>query len=218
MGGSSQPKPQESRENARVKLLDAALAVIRAQGYSATTVDDICLAAGVSKGAFFHHFKTKEDLAVAAAAYWSQVTGDLFAAAPYRSLADPVERLLGYVEFRKTLLQGEIPQFTCLVGTMVQETFDTVPEIREACNRSISEHLAAIESDIAEAVRLHRIDATWTPRSLALYTQAVLQGAFILAKARQSRVVASDCIDHLLIHLRAIFPAEIRKPKKGAGR
>ena len=56
-----------AKPTARLKILGSALAVIRAKGYAATSVDDLCAAAGVTKGAFFHHFKSKEDLAVAAA-------------------------------------------------------------------------------------------------------------------------------------------------------
>src|SRR3546814_14229633 len=61
--------------NARIRLLDVALRVIREKGYHATTVDELCAAAGVTKGAFFHHFKSKEDVAVQAARHWSEVTG-----------------------------------------------------------------------------------------------------------------------------------------------
>jgi hypothetical protein len=101
-----------TQPDARTRLLDAAMQVIRAQGYSATTVDDICRAAGLSKGAFFHHFKSKEDLALAAAAHFSQIAERLFRAAPYRQHADPLHRLLGYVDFRSALLTGPLPGFT----------------------------------------------------------------------------------------------------------
>ncbi len=50
----------------RTKLLEAARDVIRGQGYAATTVDDICKAAGVTKGGFFHHFASMDALAKAA--------------------------------------------------------------------------------------------------------------------------------------------------------
>src|SRR6516165_7173624 len=90
--------------DSRTRLLDTAMQVIRAKGYSGTTVDDICSAAGLTKGAFFHHFESKEDLALAAAAHFSQMAERLFGAAPYRHHADPLDRLLGYVDFRSALL------------------------------------------------------------------------------------------------------------------
>src|SRR3954454_23839500 len=113
-------KRRSIKISADQEILNAALSVIRKKGYQATTVDDLCEAAGVTKGAFFHHFKSKEDLAVAAAQYWSSVTGDFFAHASYHKRADPLDRVLGYVDFRKEILRGKIPEFTCLVGTMVQ--------------------------------------------------------------------------------------------------
>src|SRR6516165_9501060 len=93
-----------SQSDARTRLLDAAMQVIRAQGYAGTTVDDICGAAGLTKGAFFHHFESKEELAVAAAAHFSQMAERLFGAAPYRELADPLDRVLGYIDFRTAIL------------------------------------------------------------------------------------------------------------------
>src|SRR5215813_5657828 len=102
--------------DARTRLLDAAMQVIREQGYSATTVDDICRAAGVTKGAFFHHFKSKEDLGVAAAEHFAQMADRLFGAAPYHKLADPLDRFLGYIDLRAMILDGPIPEFTCLLG------------------------------------------------------------------------------------------------------
>ncbi len=198
------------KHDARTKLLSAALSVIRTKGYSATSVDELCAAAGVTKGAFFHHFKSKEELAVAAADHWSETTGRFFDAAAYHQLADPLDRVLGYIEFRKTILKGELPEFTCLVGTMVQETFGTHPPIRDACWNSISGHAVTLEPDIAAAMAARGITANWTAMSLALHTQAVIQGAFILAKASGSPRVAAESIDHLRRYLKLILgPAAI---------
>jgi len=196
----------KSQSGAKTKLLDAALSVIRTKGYSATTVDDICEAAGVTKGAFFHHFKSKEDLAVAAAGHFSSMADRLFSTAPYRALPDPVDRLLGYLDFRKAILQRDLHEFTCLLGTMVQEAYDTHPAIRRACDTYIGAHAAAVANDIEAAKALYASDdATWSAESLALYTQAVLQGAFVLAKAKGGPEVARDCVAHLRRYLEQLF-------------
>jgi TetR/AcrR family transcriptional regulator, transcriptional repressor for nem operon len=190
------------------RLLDAAVRVIRSKGYSAARVEDICLEAGLTKGAFFHHFESKEACAIAAAAHFAANADALFDAAPYSQLPDARARVFGYVDFRKAILQGELPQFTCLLGTMVQEAYDSHPAIRAACDRYISEHAARLEADIGEAKARHAPAAAWTPESAALYSQAVLQGAFILAKAKHGPQVAADCLDHLRRYLETLLPID----------
>jgi TetR/AcrR family transcriptional repressor of nem operon len=195
-----------ARHGSKTKFLDAAMHVIRVKGYTATRIEDVCEEAGLTKGSFFHHFKSKEELALAAAERWEEVTSGVFRSAPYRGLADPLDRVLAYVDFRKEILQGELADYTCLVGTMVQEVYETNPNLREACNRSISSHAATVEADIAEAMEKYGIEAGWTAQSLALYTQATLQGAFILAKAKGGPEIAAACIDHLHRYIEMLFP------------
>lgn len=202
--------------DSRTRLLDVALQVIRSKGYTATSVEDICTAAKLTKGSFFHHFASKEALGVAAADHWSRVTDAFFAAAPYQSLKDPLHRLLGYVDFRAAILRGELPEFTCLVGTMVQEVYGTHPLIRDACNRSISNHAANVEKIIAEAMVRYRVKADWSAASLALHTQAVLQGAFILAKSRDGPEVAAESVAHLRRYIELLFKQPRKRTKKNA--
>jgi TetR/AcrR family transcriptional regulator, transcriptional repressor for nem operon len=206
--------PHLSKTGARQKLLGSALSLIREKGYSATSVEELCSRAGVTKGAFFHHFKSKDTMAVAAANHWSERTAVLFEAAPYHRLDDPLDRVLGYLDFRKAILQGEIADYTCLVGTIVQEIYGTHQDVREACEASIIGHAATIETDIAEAMKHCRIRASWTAVSLALHTQAVLQGAFILAKATGETRLAVASIDHLHRYIELLFQPAKRKRKE----
>lgn len=204
------PRPTKlhpERGDARIRLLEAARDVIRLRGFDATSIDDLCEAAAVTKGSFFHHFASKEALGVAAAEYWTETTGTFFAAAPYHQSDDPFERILAYVAFRKSMINGEFAQFSCLVGTMVQDVFATSPAIRDACGRSILGHAKTLEADLEAALRARRI-TNITAASLARHTQTVVQGAFIMAKAGNNAALARESLDHLDLYFRLLFQAE----------
>jgi TetR/AcrR family transcriptional repressor of nem operon len=64
-----------------------------------------------------------------------------------------------------------------------------------------------LEADIAEAMKLYGVRAKWSAQSLALHTQTVLQGAFILAKAKGGPAVAMASIDHLRRYVELLFKA-----------
>lgn len=197
--------PHSERGTARTRLLDAAVDRIRAQGYTATTVDDLCDTAGVTKGAFFHHFDSKKDLAVAAAHYWSTTTSEIFAAADYHDATSPADRILGYIAFRSGLVSGSPEEFTCLVGTMTQEVFSTRPAIRDACAASIFGHAATVEADIEMALTDAAKADGLTAASVARHVQAVIQGSFILAKAADDPGLVGESLDHLARYLTMIL-------------
>jgi TetR/AcrR family transcriptional repressor of nem operon len=198
----------QHQHESKTKLLDATLKVVRAKGYTATRIEDICAEAGLTKGSFFHHFKSKDDLALSAVAHWDAMTSALFATAPYHEAADPVSRLIAYIEFRKAILTGDLPDFTCFVGTIVQETYQTHPEVSAAAAGNIKSHAKTLEADIRAAMREHWVSGGWTAESLALHLQAVIQGSFILAKAKGSAAAAAESLDHLKRYVELLFRAD----------
>lgn len=193
------PAPRGARD----ALLEAGVKLVREQGYAAASVDQLCAAAGVTKGAFFHHFPSKEALGVALADYWSASTGAFFAAAPFHHLADPVERVLGYIDLRIALLAGPPESFSCVAGTMVQEAFRSSAAIRTACQASIMGNAAALEADLAAAITQSGAKGV-TAAGLARHVQTVIQGAFVLAKAEGGDGAAELARDELR-HLRRYF-------------
>lgn len=191
--------------SARIKLLDAAHHVVRRKGYTATSVEEICAAAGVSKGAFFHHFASKEALGVAAAEQWTNRAAPMFEFPPYTKLEDPLDRFLGHIDFRLAMLEGPVADFSCFVGTILQESYATSDTLRAACDASISAYCERLAVDIQQALDMYETARRITALGLAHHTQAVLQGSFIMAKAKNSPEIARDSVAHLKLYVEMLF-------------
>ncbi|WP_082665280.1 TetR/AcrR family transcriptional regulator [Sphingopyxis sp. H115] len=205
IAGGGTPGQRAPRGSARTKLIAAAHATVRRQGYSATTVDQICAAAGVTKGAFFHHFASKEELAVAAAEGWTERARPMFELAPHVKLDDPLDRLLGHIDFRLSMLDGPTEDYTCFVGTMVQEAYATSDRIRAACEASINAYCEALAPDIAATMDVYGAPGDVTAIGLAQHVQSVLQGAFVLAKTTNDPAIARGTVTHLKRYVRMLF-------------
>ena len=142
------------------------------------------------------------------------MTGGFFAAAPYHQEQDPLDRALGYLDFRAAILNGEPSDYTCLLGTLVQETYATHPDIREACERALSSHIAKLTRDIEAAKRRYTQDASWSTENVATFFQAALQGSFIFAKAQQSPEVVRASLEHLRRYPRVLCNPSTRTRRK----
>jgi TetR/AcrR family transcriptional regulator, transcriptional repressor for nem operon len=192
--------------DARTRLLDSAIQLIRERGYADSSVEELCTRAGVTKGSLFHHFKTKDDLAIGAMDRWNRLCSAMFADAAYNRLKDPLERLFGYLDFRETLLQKEgVSAYACLFGTVVQEVYATHPALLAASSQALDRSVASIVHDVAAAKKLYAPGARWSAQSLACFIQAELQGSFLFAKARQGPEVIKANIEHLRGYLRLLF-------------
>ena len=88
----------DTPETSRTRLLTATIDLVRVNGYAATRIEDVCAAAGVTKGSFFHHFASKEDLAIAAAAQWNERAKQLFQQAYFQTNEGALGRLLAVQE------------------------------------------------------------------------------------------------------------------------
>ncbi len=198
------------RPATRRKLVDAGVALMRQRGFNATTVDDICAEAGVTKGGFFHYFKSKDELAAAALGRFREMKEEQLAGAAFRRMADPLERVLGRLDFVKesaTEVKGSTRGWGCLIGMFAQELSFTNSRLRKMCD----EHFAAIakdfEADLAEAKARHAPGAAFEPGKVALMYVSVVQGSLILAKAARNKGALAENIAQFRAYVEGLFAA-----------
>jgi TetR/AcrR family transcriptional repressor of nem operon len=188
------------------KLVDAGVSLMRKQGYNATTVDDICSAAGVTKGGFFHYFKSKEDIAKAAVLRFREGKRQDFDNAAFRKLTDPLDRVYGRLDFAKESAGGT-GRLTkgCLIGMFAQELSFTNPELRNACQDSFARTAKDFENDLTAAKTLRAPKADFDPKNVAMLYVTIIQGSMMLAKASEANTVLHENIEQFRRYLKTLF-------------
>lgn len=196
--------PQARAIATRRKLLQSATELIRRQGYAATTIDQVCAHSGITKGAFFHHFKTKEELAEACLLAWDQMTAAREAGARFQRAADPRRKVLGYMEFFAGLFDDPRTPKSCLAGTTVQEVAGTNAALRTAANHCFKNAEKRFQALLDDACRASRKRVNTA--GLASLWIAAIQGSLILAKASRDASVIRGNLEHLKQHIAGFLP------------
>jgi TetR/AcrR family transcriptional repressor of nem operon len=187
------------------KLVDAARELMLTKGYTATSVDDICTAAGVTKGSFFHYFTDKEHLGRVAAERFYADRVAMFEKAPLQEKADPLDRVIGFIDFLIQVARSPQGVRGCLLGNFVQELSKTHPKIRDVCASCFDDQAERFKHLLDEAKAKYAPHAKWSTESVASHLIAVLQGGIILAKARQDRGAVAENLDHFREYLRHLL-------------
>lgn len=161
------------------KILDAALEIILSKGFPATRVDEICKAAGATKGSFYHHFESKDALAhVLIDRYFAGVVEA--ACPPGAPEGEGLEPFEAFMENFIRVSKGPLLRNGCLLGSFALDLSETHPEIREKIDRRLVELTDVVEKLIRAAGT--RSGAT-RPKALARQFVSVLQGSIVMAKA-----------------------------------
>jgi TetR/AcrR family transcriptional repressor of nem operon len=188
------------------KLVDAGVNLMRAQGFNATTVDEICAAAGVTKGGFFHYFKSKEEIAKAALASFHEGKLKDYGSAPFRKLADPLDRVFGRLDYVKENVGGGKHQTKgCLIGVFAQELAFTNPELRSVCQAFFSKIAEDVGNDLAAAKAAYAPNSSFDPKRLATFYVSIVQGSLLLAKAAEDSEVFAANIEQFRSYLQNLF-------------
>lgn len=193
----------ERGQDTRNRILDTTQTLVLEKGFSATSIDDILKAADVTKGAFFHHFRSKADLArtlvqrfaendFAMLDEWSR-RADTLADDPYQALLIFIKL---FEDWFDTLPE---PFAGCLFAVYVYESrvFDSA--VNDFVSESLRRWQTYYERKLAEVVAARPPKIEVTAAELAEVMISQLEGAFILARShgepeiitRQSRLFRS---------------------------
>jgi TetR/AcrR family transcriptional repressor of nem operon len=193
-------------ESTRERLLEAAISLSLEKGFADTTVAEVCERAELTKGAFFHHFNGKEAMAKAVLAQWIANGSAAYGAAPFWELADPLERLYGYIDFTTELTRTG--PCGCLVGIFSQELWQSRPELRADCEAAFTGWADGLARLFEDAKMRHAREASFDPRSLAYHFIAVFEGGLILARAHKRPEFVAEQLEHFKGYVRGLFEAD----------
>jgi len=176
-----------TQTDTRQIILDTAARLFHHQSYTAVGVASICKQADVSKGSFFHFFKSKQDLAIAVMQQFEEQINNTLIAKSFTEKLSPLKRLDQFIKelykFQKTQMQinGHLPG--CPFGNMAMEQSTQDELIRQkasACLNGLSQHFASTIKDAIKAGELPKLNVKATADAMVSY----IEGIQLLAKSR----------------------------------
>lgn len=181
------PKP-----NVREKIVAGAAEVFHRKGFNASTIDNIVDAAGVPKGSFYNHFKSKEDLAL-------EVIDRYRASFEHQSLVDyetsPVERLKTYFVYLAERFAGDDFDRGCLLGNFANEMADHSPAIRARLATVFDEWNDALAAVIREGQLKGEIASPQPAVRLAGFLLNASEGAIVRSRCTKDGAAMKDFRD-----------------------
>ncbi len=197
----------------RTRILDAAQELMLERGFAGTPVDEVIAQAGTTKGGFFHHFASKQELARALVQRYvaadMELLDDLFTRAE-RLSRDPLQQLLLFValqeEAAEELSAGDPG---CLYASFCYER----NLVDEATRDLIADAVLAWRS--RTRAKLDEVVALYPPRlpvdldALADEGLAVFEGAYVLSRALDDPTLLKGQLRHFRTYLELLFaPAD----------
>jgi TetR/AcrR family transcriptional repressor of nem operon len=171
--------------DARERLIETTLDLVRRDGYGAVSVDAICEAVGVKKGSFYHFFPSKDALVIAALDWhweWVKERLDRIFAPELAPLAR-FGRYFDFIEERQAVLKKELG---CVVGcalySLGTEVSARSPKIRSKIRQLVGRYLKYFEAalhDLHDEGRIASGDFAAKARALFNYHEGVLAQARI---------------------------------------
>lgn len=193
--------PAETRQ----KLVSAARDLVLQRGFTGAGVDQICAAAGVTKGAFFHHFKSKDEIGQAALADWAAFGMGIYAEAKAEPARYPLDHLHRFFEVMAGLVVSAPSPVTCVVGIMSQELANANPLLRGACATYLGNWTEFARQLLEEAKSASPPRVDFDAEEVAWFLNSLWQGSMLVAKTRRDPQIILKNLARARAHVDELF-------------
>lgn len=176
-----------NKQDTRQLILDTASSMFHRQSYNAVGVAAICNKADVSKGSFFHFFKSKQDLALAVMDQFQLFINQQLISKAFSPSIEPLQRfddfVLALYNFQRAQTEecGHMPG--CPFGNMAIEQAtqdDVLRKKAESCLNGLADQFQQTITEAVESGALAELDAKATADAMLSY----IEGVQLLAKTR----------------------------------
>ncbi|MEV7794251.1 TetR/AcrR family transcriptional regulator [Streptomyces sp. NPDC087512] len=175
------------------KLIEHAETVFRRQGFNGASVQDITSAAGVPKGSFYNHFKSKQELAAEIVRRYSDGTD--FAMLGVADGRPAPERLRAHFAGQAARTRDTGVEFGCLLVTMASETPTAGAEVGSAVRDSMSGWIDALADVIEQGRQAGEITSPAPARDLAAFLIDAFEGGALRGKATGDADASMQSLD-----------------------
>lgn len=200
------PKRRAARrrdpEHTRERLLQAAFREIYRSGFQSASLDAILAAAGVTKGALYHHFGSKEALGYAVIEEIIAPDNRSQWLRPLRNARDPIDALIGCVE--ELPVRPEDVRGGCALNNLAQEMSPLHAGFRKRLETAFRTWQQGVASVLREGQIHGKVRRDVDPAEAAGFLIAVVEGYGSLAKNAQDPKVMKTGIRNIVDWLRSL--------------
>jgi TetR/AcrR family transcriptional regulator, transcriptional repressor for nem operon len=190
-------------EVSRQRIVEAAAELMAVQGYERTCLESLLERAGVSKGNFYHHFVSKEDLGLAVLEHLGTESHKFLREAMERR-EEPLDQLAAMFDALVTATTERECRGGCPLGNLAAEMSDANEAFRGQLARIFDGWRAMVEAALAEAARRSQRPAV-DVGSLAHHIISSLEGSLLMAKLTREVGELANTVAHLKIYVRQQF-------------
>ena len=196
-------------EETRERILDRAQAMILECGYAGVSIDKLIQSLGLTKGAFFHHFRNKNDLARSLIRRYADQGLELFSdnlARAKKLTDDPLQQFLVLIGLYEEIFEDLTEPYPgCLLASYVYELQQFDEQTRAIINEEFVLSRAELSKLIGEIMTIHPPCRDVDPVSLADGFMSVFEGAFILSKSLDEADITIQQLRHYKNYIELIF-------------